>query len=189
VCGVSRRVFLKVSLVFALMVFFMVSARVWARPAVFESDTFPGEGVPVLSAREDSLRLYAEPSLDSPVRRLPFQKGWKVVYDTSKQITIQSVLLRVTSTVTDGWCQGGKFEPLHPGETVEYLQYRAEGYGTMRVRGMICEVFIMDNEARFDGMDKEPEVQWWVRVVDGEGRGEGWLLVDGSQAEILGREF
>jgi hypothetical protein len=47
----------------------------------------------------------------------------------------------------------------------------------------------MDNEARFDGMDKEPEVQWWVRVVDGEGRGEGWLLVDGSQAEILGREF
>jgi hypothetical protein len=180
---------LRVYLVFALIVFFMVTARVWAGPAVFESDTFPGEGVPVLAARQDSLLLHAEPSLDSPVRRLPFQKGWKVVYDKSKQITIQSVLLSVMATVTDGWCSEGKFDPLQPGETVEHLQYRAEGYATMRVRGMICEVFIMDDEERFAGLDTQPEVQWWVRVVDEEGKGEGWLLVDGSQAEILGREF
>jgi hypothetical protein len=44
-------------------------------------------------------------------------------------------------------------------------------------------------ERFFEGLGRWLEVEWWVRVADGKGEREGWLLVNGSQAEILGREF
>lgn len=153
--------------------------------ADFETESWPGEGIPVFAAKNDALILHREASLKSPTLTIKYKKGWRVVFDKSKLITKKSVILTANRKVKDYWCKGGTVE-INPGDTVEYLQYRAEGYGTVRVKGKICEVFLEDG---FDGLDKSPETEWWVRVVDKHKKPVGWILVDRTQLNFLRREF
>ena len=70
------------------------------------------------------------------------------------------------------------------GDTVRYLQYRAEG---------TCFVLIGDDlwdaqscpatrEGVFDSL-REPDVEWWVRTESGV-LAAGWLLVDETKLRI-----
>lgn len=173
----------------------------------FEKDTWPGEGIPNFSAKNNSLDLHSQPTTTSTQIKYALQKGSKVLFDKSKLITKQSVTLTAKTEVTDVHCENstGKkkmimpdgterivkrgADVISPGETIEFLQYRAEGYITARYKGSICEVFVMDNVPKFDGLDKKPVVEWWVRVINKDKIPQGWLLVDKSQVNFLKRGF
>lgn len=163
----------------------VLSIGTLAYGADFETESWPGEGIPVFAAKNDTLFLHEEASLTSPTLTVAYKKGGRVVFDKSKLITKKSVMLTANRKVTDLWCKGETLA-INSGDTVEYLQYRAEGYGTVRVKGKICEVFL---EEGFDGLDKSPETEWWVRVVDDHKKPVGWILVDRTQLNFLPREF
>jgi hypothetical protein len=75
------------------------------------------------------------------------------------------------------------------GETIEYLQYRAEGACFVRVDGAVfeAEVCPLVQRALFE-MAHEPTVDWWIRVVV-EGDPRGWLRVEESAVREVGRLF
>lgn len=190
-----------------LFIFFTLIIASSAFGSDFEKDTWPGEGIPNFSAKTNSLILHNQPAVTSNQIKYDLQKGSKVLFDKSKLITRQSVSLTAKTEVTDVHCEkstGNKkiIMPegtedivkrgavvISPGETIEFLQYRAEGYITARYKDRICEVFVMDNVPKFEGLDKEPVVEWWVRVVNKDKLPQGWLLVDGSQVDFLKRGF
>ena len=153
--------------------------------ADFATESWPGEGIPVFAARNNRLVLHELPALNSPLLTVTYKKGRRVVFDKSKVITKKSVMVTANKDIRDVGCKGGNAE-IHSGDRVEYLQYSGEGYGTVRVGGKICEVFLEDG---FDGMDKSPETEWWVRVVGKDKKPVGWILVDRNQLNFLQREF
>ena len=174
----------------------------------FESDGMPGEGVPGFASKNAELRLNKLPSKESEEIKLPFRIGERIIYDNtpskakvritydqSKMITRKSVTLIAKEKVTKTFCPGmpvpviGQEPIIQPGETIEYLHYLAEGYVTARYKGVICEVFVADNKPKFDGLDKQPEVEWWIRLVDYKKAPLGWLLVNEEQLDYLQRTF
>ena len=132
-------------------------------------------------------------------------QGPTVYFDETKVITKQSVTLTAKAEVNDVHCKNstGKKKMvmpdgterivkrgdviIAPGETIEFLQYRAEGYITVRYKDNICEV--MGDVTKFSGLEKQPVVEWWIRIVDENKMPKGWLLVDSSQVNFLERGF
>lgn len=159
--------------------------------AYFETESWPGEGIPRFSAKRNILKLHIQPTRKSRQRKIRYQEGERLDYDKSKMITLKSVTLTARTEITDLSCLDSPEikQTIKPGDTIEYLQYRAEGYITARYKKQICEIFIMDNEPKFDGLEKEPVVEWWVRVIDKNNKVQGWLLVDKAQINYLDREF
>jgi len=174
----------------------------------FETNTWPGEGVPGFASKNAELRLNKLPSKDSEVITLPFRIGEKIIYDAypseakeritydqSKMITKNSVTLTANEKITKTFCAGkpvpvvGQEPIIQPGESIEFLQYRAEGYVTARYKGVICKVFVADNKPKFDGLDKQPEVEWWVRLIDAKKTPLGWLLISKDQVNFLQRNL
>jgi hypothetical protein len=47
----------------------------------------------------------------------------------------------------------------------------------------------MDTVPKFEGIEKEPVVEWWVRVADKNKKPQGWLRVDKAQVIFLERSF
>lgn len=158
---------------------------------IFMRDTWPGEGTPVLVAGSDTLTLHSNPSLESPIRQIAYQAGWRIPFIRSVMHTLKSSEVRVVQDATleiicDGVVDDHRFTT---GDTLEYLQYRAEGYVTARVAGRICEVPLLIHEEVFDDKYEGPVVEWWVQVKYGDGSSPGWLLIDESQVDFGGREF
>lgn len=156
------------------------------KAAPFESESWPGEGIPVFAAKTTVLRLNGKPSEDSPRIAIACKAGQRIEFDQSRQVTMQSVFLTAKKTVTDLACPDKNIK-INAGDTVEYLQYRAEGYGIVRVKGIICEVFV-HGKGDFDGL-KAPVSQWWVRVVGKDQTPLGWLRVGSGQVQLLPRKF
>jgi len=154
----------------------------------FETDTWLGEGIPVFSSKNSQLILHKNPSLNSPAKTFRFKVGSRIVYDKSKLITIQSALLKARKEIIINGCPSSPIK-LKKGDKVEYMQYRAEGYGTVRIRNEICEVFIYEQHDKFDGLSKSPKIEWWIRVIDKNQEPWGWLLVDENQVNFLSRQF
>lgn len=69
------------------------------------------------------------------------------------------------------------------------LQYRAEGYVFARIKGVVCLVYAADSPDKFDGMEQNAEVEWWIRVVGPKKDIWGWLLVNESQINYLQRSM
>jgi len=151
----------------------------------FEKDGWPGEGIPVFASKKDALTVYQHTTRLSLPRTVPFRKGWKVAYDRSKIVTKESVMLKALRDVTDLTCDGGS-ATIKAGDTVEYLQHTAEGYGTVRVKTVICQVFL-EREGDFAGLDQSPVTEWWIRLVGGDGKPFGWLPVNEEDLEFLPR--
>jgi hypothetical protein len=191
---------MKIPIVFSLVI------SLWSmnsEATEFEHDGWPGEGIPAFSAKHSVLHLHKEPNSNSEsvditveergfIGNIEISKS-EINYDRSKVITNRSVILTAKATVTDAICPSqpaATVAPvIQPGESIEYLQYYAEGYAFVRYKGMICEVFIADREAKFDGLDKHPDVEWWVRLIDSGNQILGWLLVDEAQINQLPRTF
>lgn len=81
----------------------------------------------------------------------------------------------------------GQQPVIQAGETIEMLQYRAEGYVLARYKGGVCEVYAADSPDKFDGMEQNAEVEWWIRVVSPDNGVLGWLLINEAQINYLPR--
>ncbi len=158
--------------------------------AEFETRSWPGEGIPVLIARYDGLELHQKPRIGAPVVTIPYKKGWKVPFDQSIYRTIRATIIDVQSTKTiEIYCDSTVEHRFSEGEKVEYLQYAAEGYGTARVAGRICQIPIEFESVVFGTGIENPETEWWVRVTYRDGTSPGWLNVSGEQISFGLREF
>jgi hypothetical protein len=169
----------------------------------FDSELWPGEGKPLFLSKTDSLILYSEPTIQSPVRNeLKTAKGSTIQYDMTRYRNIKPGIVKTKKPVT---LTGNHLGPLSylsrteyysgtiqrkdltfkKGTSFEYLQYRAEGSCIIRWSG---EVFIieycpwLDVENTQFTIETEPVNEWWIRVTRGDNT-LGWLLIDKSIIE------
>ena len=189
----------------AILAFFAMAAS--APKVEFESELWPGEGIPVLVAGARQLTLRREPSSAAAANPpIAVKFGSRVQFDQTRYQTLRSGLAAVqTATSLSGRKLGGlnylseeeyysgkfptqSFE-LQAGAKIEFLQYRAEGSCLMRFGGDVVDVTECPDLSGpgFRSLRKA-EVLWWVRVVVA-GKPRGWALVDGRNLRVSRREF
>ena len=158
--------------------------------AEFETESWPGEGVPVLIAVKDNLLLYTQPRSDAATRSIPYKAGWRVPFDETIYRTVRSSWIEVKNTGTVLiWCNEDRSQRFMAGDTIEYLQYRAEGTILARIEGEICEVPLYLEEDVFGTEYDDPTTEWWTRVIYRDGSSPGWLLTTDGQVSLNEREF
>ena len=177
----------------------------------FDSELWPGEGIPRFAAKTDSLVLHKEPSLSSPVvAKHPVEKGEEILYDQTRFRTIrpgrvttrQSGVLLGRSLGNITYLSKERYYSQEPGWTAipyqesdsfEYLQYRAEGSCLIRRNSEVLEIegcpWLSGSQAHHFHVEAKPIMQWWIRVIDKHKQPVGWLLVDEKSVEFLPRMF
>lgn len=79
--------------------------------------------------------------------------------------------------------------PVPTGDSVAFLQHRAEGTCFVRVAERVIEAQPCPGFGREGALIvRQPETQWWIRAR-GQGGAFGWLLVSDSTARSVRREF
>jgi len=174
--------------------------------AAFEVDLWPGEGIPVFEAVAQRLPLHELPSMSSKVvETLIVRPKQRLAFDDTRYRTMKAGRFTVlASTIVAGWSLGdvtqlsrldyysGKFgaarEELMVGDTIEYLQYRAEGTCFVRIAGSVIDAdpCPTQNEAQFR-LDAKPATEWWIHIVV-NGKPRGWVLVTDATARVVDRE-
>ena len=173
-----------------IAILLMLGSEGVAEEAQYERRGWPGEGRPVLIAKHNHLRLHREPNTDSPVCTIPYRIGWRIPIIDSIIRTIRSVdLFAKNEGSIEVYCDSLERVTLEAGEKLRYLQYRAEGWVMAILRGKVCRVPVFIEEEVFGEVTEGPEVEWWVRVVYGDGSSPGWLFVGDDQITYGRREF
>lgn len=172
----------------------------------FEVYLWPGEGIPVVRARSPIVALHTEASRSAPVaKRVAVTPDTQIAFDETRYRTIASgqmiaiapgrvkgrLLGEIASVTREDYYQK-RFPPadiaVASGDTVEYLQYRAEGTCFVRVHAQTIDAdpCPANGEPAFR-LDSEPVVEWWIRATIGDA--SGWLLVDGQEVRVIERNF
>jgi hypothetical protein len=172
----------------------------------FEVGLWPGEGIPIIHAIRATLPLLQAPFEGAlVVGVLSTRPGEQLIYDSTRFQTIKpsdSRTIKATSIrgrdlgplrylPRDKYYSGSFRDTtieIAPPDTVEYLQYRAEGTCFVRVRARVinadpCPVF---DTTAFTPPD-DPQTLWWIYA-----RGtntSGWLLLTDSTAKAVDRRF
>lgn len=177
-----------------------------ATGAVFESDLWPGEGIPVFKAVAQQLRLHEAPSAASKVVEiLTVKPKQPLTFDGTRYRTMKVGQFRVSApTAVTGRTLGGisrlsrsdyysgRFGPARVdvarGDTIEYLQYRAEGTCFVRIAGSVIDADPCPTEKKAEfTLVAEPVTEWWIQITVG-GQSVGWLLIGGSTAKVIDRK-
>lgn len=170
----------------------------------FESGLWPGEGRPVFVAKMD-LNLHEKPSADSLiVKNITIPKGQKIDFIETRYRTTKSGLVKVESSFTGTARSYGSIDflskndyygkgtdtsiNLKSGDTIEFLQYRAEGHGFFKMNGEILECDLSGFNEKVTVIS-EPVTEWWIRVVNEKKESIGWVLINEKTVEFLDREF
>jgi hypothetical protein len=164
---------------------------------VFEIELWPEEGRPVFESTGASLALREEPNRAAAVRQeVDLPAGTPIDFLSTRYQTWVPGRIEVLEASTivgrdmgdvryltrDEYYLGGfprsEWSVL-PGDTVEYLQYRAEGTCFVRVREVVvdaerCPAFLQESFRVLE----DPETEWWIEVEIGDSG--GWLRVDES---------
>lgn len=160
------------------------------QPAEFEVDGIFGECIAIHAAATDGLVLHTEPDLRSEQIQIPYRRDWEIPYLKAQGMTrvlrigAAKVVRPDTLDDCDAPSEGGSVS-LVLGETVEYLTRLGEGRGQIRVRGSICRANLNQSFGAFEVI-QEPQIQWWLRVLYGDGSSPGWLLHDDTQTRLAG---
>lgn len=175
--------------------------------AAFEVDLWPEEGRPVFAAKVTVLPLRHDPSSSAPLLApLQVSQGQQIGFDSTRYRTVVPgriavivqrevtgrALGRITRLTRRDY-YSGRFPDssvrVAPPDTIEYLQYRAEGNCFVRIAGQVIEA--RDCPA-FDTTSfhllNQPRTEWWVRVL-ANGRPAGWVLVSDSTIQVIDRRF
>lgn len=189
---------------FTLLLVFATSPQM-ATGAVFESDLWPGEGIPVFESAATQLSLHELPSASSKViRRLTVKPKQRLVFDETRYRTIKPGSVTVlVSTIIKGRMLGnlarlskadyysGKFPDtsvnVSAGDTFEYLQYRAEGTCFVRVADKIIDASLCPTRGRDFRLDVEPTLEWWIQITVNS-KPAGWLLVTDTTVRVIDRK-
>jgi hypothetical protein len=178
-----------------------------ARAPAFEVGIWPGEGRPQFESVGAELALRETPDRDAAVvRRLSPPAGAAIAFDETRYRTTSPGLLEVVRPIT---VRGRNLGPvrslsrdryytgdfprdereLAPGDTVEFLQHRAEGTCFVRLDGDVVEADVCPTHHE-DAVRAvaEAEIEWWIRVVEDE-EPAGWLLVEDAAVRQVGRTF
>jgi hypothetical protein len=172
---------------------------------IFEIELWPGEGIPVLEGARDTLVLHQEPLVRSATTgTLAAAKGRSLPYDSTRYQTIASaravaldatqlqgrdfgtVRILTRDAYTRSMAVGSV--TLARGDTIEYLQPRAEGTCFVRAAGSIWEIdtCVVFDRSKFS-LRGEPSTRWWVYITLPEA--SGWLPVSDSTANVVKRTF
>ena len=175
----------------------------------FESEFWPGEGIPVFEAKCTRLVLRARPSYDAPVvgylstvpgsrilfsgfRYRTLRPGRVVVHE---EYTLTGRNLGKTNYVssTNYYDDGGELITLQLqlNDRLEYLQYRAEGSCFIRWQGLVLDIEYSPwlGSNRPLELVVKPVTEAWIRV-ESESVGTGWILVDDEETgSEIDREF
>lgn len=173
----------------------------------FEIALSPGEGRPVVQSVASVLELREQPYGSAQiVLKLAVAPGQRLQFDETRFRTIRPGHLHalVATTVTGRRLgairalsradyYSGKYPGIaievKAGDAVEYLQYRAEGTCFVRIAGVVID----SDPCPHDNRDvfrlvADPEVEWWIRLVNDDGP-LGWLLLTDKTARVVDREF
>lgn len=173
----------------------------------FEVALWPGEGRPVIESVASELELREQPfGSVKTVLKVAVVPGQRLQFDETRfrttrpgqlqalgatNVTGRRLGARRALSVADYY--SGKFPEgtvtLNAGDTVEYLQYRAEGTCFVRIAGVVFDAKPCPRGNRDEfRLLREPAVEWWVRLVSDD-KPMGWLLLTGKTAKVVGREF
>ena len=174
---------------------------------VFASDIWPGEGIPVIVLQRTALPVFAEPDPSATVvDTLKGRVGQRVSFDSTRYQTLTSgsVAIHTLFTLTgrdlgdvkrltlDRYYQPNEAEvsiPIVAPETLEFLQYRAEGSCFVRVQGKVIDAQPCPGFGRESvSVIRDPVTRWWI-LVRGAGGASGWILVSDTTARAVRREF
>ena len=177
----------------------------------FESELWPGEGIPRFAAKVDRLTLHKQPLRSSSLAGAhPIKKGQAIAYGATLFRTVRPGLIRATEATklsgrsfgdivylsTDRYYAGeaGWNEvPFAAGESFAYLQDRAEGSCLIRRQHVVFEIescpWLGGATGRGFNLMEEPVTEWWIRVEGKEKQPLGWLLVDEESVDLLPRGF
>jgi plastocyanin len=174
--------------------------------AAFEVDLWPCEGRPVFEAVARRLRLHELPSESSKVvETLMVRPKQRLMFDGTRYRTMKVGQFRVLApTAVTGRRLGGisrlsksdyysgKFGPARvdvaPGDTIEYLQYRAEGTCFVRIAGSVIDADPCPTQKKAEfTLVAEPATEWWIQITVA-GKSAGWLLITGSTAKVIDRK-
>lgn len=175
----------------------MFSAQVDA----FESGLWPGEGRPVFIAGAD-LTLQKAPVKNSrEIPNLKILKGRKIDFQETRYRTVKSGAIVAKAPVSLSVTSYGKGDYLPPdayyhqgmkknidlksGDSLEYLQYRAEGECLIKLNGEVLAIPPHENIR----IASEPLTEWWVLAVDKQKKPLGWILIDDKTVEFAKRQF
>jgi hypothetical protein len=174
--------------------------------SIFEVDMWPEEGRPVFQAVGQPLRLRAAPSSSSQVvATVPVQAGRRLAFDqTLYRTTRAGSFTALKASVIAGRDLGditrlakadyysAKFPPasvsVKSAETIEYLQYRAEGTCFVRVGLHVINAAPCPNQQPNEFRTQlEPTTEWWIHVTVSQ-RAVGWVLVSATTVKEIDRE-
>ena len=172
----------------------------------FVIEMAPGEGIPHYTARGSTLAVREAPSSNAEIiARVEISAGTTVEYSATRFQTLQPGLLVATNdteirgrnlqarrhlTRDDYYRHAGDRSSVsvQRGDSIQYLQYRAEGTCFVIVRGDLWD----SNEcpalpgSAFTTLS-DPIVEWWIQIA-GEHVPVGWVLVDPATL-LVGRGF
>lgn len=177
----------------------------------FESELWPGEAVPRITAKNQYLELYRRPSLGSPLVRIhTIQRGAIIEFDESRYRTVSAGLITANHnghfTARDfgktkylTWAQYYHYRGALLYKKLEYregdqfglLQYRANLSCLISFQESVWEVTlcpqILPNTIGRSGFTGSvPRTEWWIRVLGAKRQSLGWLLIEGEMVEIDG---
>ena len=152
----------------------------------YERYGWPGEGVPVFSFIKESYVFCETPKQDSSCIKKPVNYKKQIsltnsdIVNESRFITISPV----TMETTDDFVITDYNLPVSKGDKLVNHQYAAEGYYEVEIKGKIYQVFVEGYHNFLTNTDKEPETEWWVKIIN-----KGWLKLTNNNVNYHPREF
>ena len=174
---------------------------------MFETETWPEEGRPVIEVVAPALAVHAAPRFDAPiVATLQVPPNTTLNFDSTRFQTLRPAAVTAIrdAEVTgrdlgsieylgwDAYYRGSYPKtsvPVAAGAQFEYLQYRAEGTCFVRIEGRVIDAALCPtyDTANFR-VAGEPETAWWVRAISDSGP-VGWVQVSDTTAVDARRTF
>jgi hypothetical protein len=175
--------------------------------STFEMEFWPGEGIPVFEAVGPEITLRESPSSSSIARQvLTTRPGQRLTFDSTIFRTLRpGRFVALVDTVISGRDLGpprrltrddyysGRFQTVKrsvaAGDSVAYLQYRAEGTCFVLHDGTVidasrCPTVSPDAFS----LVREPATEWWIRLVPATGSA-GWVMVSDRTVRVVERTF
>lgn len=175
----------------------------------FESELWPEEGVPVFRATTSHLTLHARPYHEAPVvAELDVEPGSLIQFRSFRYRTVRpgKVVAKKAGRLTgrnlgrinylsrDTYYEDTS-QPVElayePGDTFEYIQYRAEGSCFIRHGGYVFDIdycpWLGGSEEL--ALTKQPYAESWLHVTGRNEKPVGWLCHQRGVADEVDRSF
>lgn len=165
----------------------------------FECGIFPGEGPHKLEAPGGDIVLRGAPSqVARVVETIRPGKGASIKWSYARFRTVSPgiFLARESGTIKgknygrvfylskkDYYRGYGRSESFHyaAGDSIEYLQYRAEGSAFIRINGVVVGADLLSKLAVPLKEVKRPQLELWIEVTGEDGHPIGWYQLTDDQ--------